>query len=70
MYGHQLYVHAALMESFPMTLIEALSHGLPLLAPAVGGIPEIFLDGQQGYFWPLDDLEAVAHLAAHRNGTS
>ncbi|MEQ1531301.1 MAG: glycosyltransferase family 4 protein [Methylococcales bacterium] len=59
MTGHRIYVHAALMENLPITLLEALCHGLPILAPAVGGIPEVFSDGQQGYFWPLDDLDAA-----------
>jgi len=60
MAGHCVYVHSALMESFGITLIEALSHGLPILAPPVGGIPDILIDGQQGYFWPLDDLNSAA----------
>jgi glycosyltransferase involved in cell wall biosynthesis len=59
MAGHRVYAHAALMENLPITLLEALSHALPILAPAVGGIPEVFMDGQQGYFWPLDNLDAA-----------
>lgn len=57
--GHKVYLHAALMENLPITLLEALSHGLPVIAPAVGGIPEVFCDGHQGYFWPLDNLEVA-----------
>jgi glycosyltransferase involved in cell wall biosynthesis len=57
MHGHRIYAHAALLENLPITLLEALSHSLPILAPAVGGIPEVFIDGQQGYYWPLDNLE-------------
>ncbi len=60
MMGHRVYVHAALMENLPITLLEALSHCLPILAPAVGGIPEVFMDGQQGYFWPLDNPDIAA----------
>jgi len=61
MAGHRIYVHSALMENLPITLLEALSYGLPLLAPAVGGIPEVFTDGQQGYFWSLEDEEKAAN---------
>lgn len=57
MAGHRVYVQSSLMESFGITLIEAMSYALPILAPAVGGIPEVFSDGQQGYFWPLDNLD-------------
>lgn len=53
--GHRLYVHAAVMENLPVVLLEALSAGVPVMAGSVGGIPEIFDDGVQGCFWPLDD---------------
>lgn len=59
MAGHKVYIQTSLMESFGITLIEALANSLPILAPAVGGIPEVFNDGQQGFFLPLDDLEAA-----------
>ena len=53
--GHRLYVHAALMESFGMVLVEAMGCGVPVAAGAVGGIPEVFSDGVEGVYWPLDD---------------
>ncbi len=57
---HRVYAHAARMESQGIVLLEALSYGLPLLAAPVGGIPEVFSDGVEGFFWPLDDAEAAA----------
>lgn len=36
-----LYLHAAKAETFPLTLLEALACGTPVIATAVGGIPEI-----------------------------
>lgn len=35
-----LYVHAARTDNFPNTILEALSCSLPVVATAVGGIPE------------------------------
>lgn len=58
--GHRVYAHAALMENLPITLLEALSCGLPVFAPSVGGIPEIFDDGVEGNLWPLDNATACA----------
>jgi len=60
MSSHKVYAHAALMENMPITLMEALSMGLPILAAPVGGIPEVFTDGKEGFYWPLDDIEAAA----------
>lgn len=60
--GHRVLVHAAQMENMPITLIEALALGRPILAPAVGGITEIFDHAVEGYYWPLDDIDAAAAL--------
>jgi glycosyltransferase involved in cell wall biosynthesis len=35
-----LYLHAARADNFPLTVLEALTSGLPVVATAVGGIPE------------------------------
>jgi glycosyltransferase involved in cell wall biosynthesis len=58
--GHRVYVHAALMENLPITLLEALSCGLPVCASPVGGIPEIFDDGIEGFAWELDNVKSCA----------
>jgi glycosyltransferase involved in cell wall biosynthesis len=60
LHNHRIYVHAAKMESFGIVLIEAFSAGLPVLAPAVGGIPEILTDGAEGYLWDPNNAEDSA----------
>lgn len=35
-----IYLHAARIDNFPTTVLEALASGLPVIATAVGGIPE------------------------------
>jgi glycosyltransferase involved in cell wall biosynthesis len=60
MRGHKIYCHTARMESFGIVLVEAMSEGLPVLAGAVGGIPEVIRPGLDGQFWPLDDAAAAA----------
>jgi len=60
--AHRACLHVAHMENLPLTLIEALSRGLPLFAPAVGGIPEVFRDGLEGRFIPLGDAASAARL--------
>jgi glycosyltransferase involved in cell wall biosynthesis len=57
---HRLLVHASHMESQGIVLIEALSYKRPILAPPVGGIPEVFSNGQEGFYWNLDDPRTAA----------
>jgi glycosyltransferase involved in cell wall biosynthesis len=45
-------LHPSRMDAFPTTLIEALAASVPVLASAVGGIPEIIDDGRSGVLLP------------------
>lgn len=58
--AYRAYVHAAFIESFGIVLAEALAAGKPVFAAPVGGIPEVFDDGTEGYYWQLDDPTAAA----------
>ncbi len=59
---HRAYIHTADMENMPLTLIEALAYSRPVFAPPVGGIPEIFRDGQEGRFLPKSNPVEAATL--------
>jgi len=52
---YRAYAHSALIENCPFVLIESTAYGLPMLASPVGGVPEVFFDGEQGFYWPLND---------------
>lgn len=57
-----VFVHTARAEAFGKTTTEAMACGTPVVATAVGGLPEQIEDGTSGFLAPLGD--AAAHAAA------
>jgi glycosyltransferase involved in cell wall biosynthesis len=48
------------MEANPVSILEALACGKPVVATNVGSIPETVIDGQTGYLAPAGDEQALA----------
>jgi glycosyltransferase involved in cell wall biosynthesis len=47
-------------EGCPLTVLEAMAAGVPVVASAVGGIPELVVPGETGYLVPAGDPEPFA----------
>jgi glycosyltransferase involved in cell wall biosynthesis len=47
-------------ENLPHTLLEALAVGAPVIATAVGGIPEVVVDEENGLLVPPHDVDGIA----------
>jgi len=46
-------------EGFPLSILEAMRAGLPVLASSVGGIGEAIRDGEGGYLVPRGDVQLL-----------
>jgi glycosyltransferase involved in cell wall biosynthesis len=61
-----IFVSASLMETYGLTLVEAMACGIPVVAFRVGGIPEAAPDGQGAILCERQDgvelLEAINNL--------
>ena len=44
-----IYINTSVHEGIPMSVLEAMSYGLPIVAPNVGGFPEIVHNNIHGF---------------------
>ncbi|MBX5477287.1 MAG: N-acetyl-alpha-D-glucosaminyl L-malate synthase BshA [Clostridia bacterium] len=47
-------------EGFGLSALEAMAAGVPVVASAVGGLPEVIEHGVSGLLYPPEDVEAMA----------
>ncbi len=59
-----VYVHMAHGENYPLAVLEAQACGTPVVASAVGGIPETLVPGETGMLVPEGDDAALAETIA------
>ena len=55
-----LFVLPSLYEGMPLSILEAMGAGLPVVATAVDGTPEAVVDGETGILVPPADPAALA----------
>jgi glycosyltransferase involved in cell wall biosynthesis len=61
-----LFVLATEREGLPLSILEAMAAGVPVIANAVGGIPELVHDGETGRLFSVGNVAALAGLIAER----
>ena len=59
LYAMDVFAQPSLVEGSPLSVIEAMAAGLPIVATSVGGIPELIRDGKDGLLVPPNDPEKL-----------
>lgn len=55
-----VYVLSSVIEGISNSLLEAMAAGLPVIATATGGNPEVVVDGDSGLLFPVGDFRKLA----------
>jgi len=69
--GLDVYLNTSLHEGIPMSVLEAMAHGVPPVVPRVGGLEEILTDGVDGYLVNARNPREFAErcISLYRNET-
>ena len=57
---HDIYLNTNRVDNMPVSILEAGAFGLPVVATAVGGVPHLLRDGENGLLVPGEDATAMA----------
>lgn len=55
-----IFILPSYSEGLPITMLEAMAAGLPIIATAVGSVPEAIEDGKNGFLIKTGDYKALA----------
>ncbi len=56
------------LENQPMVVLEAFARGKPVIASRIGGLPQMFSDGEGGRFFAAGDAQSLRRVAAELAG--
>lgn len=57
---HHVLILPSYVECLPMSILEAMGHGMPVISTTVGGIPEMIIPGENGILFTPGDKVAMS----------
>lgn len=57
---HDVFLNTSRVDNRPVSVVEAAANGLSVVSTAVGGVPDLVVDGESALLVPPDDPEALA----------
>ena len=61
LFGSDIYLLPSYAEGLPISLLEAMAAGLPIISTPVGGIPEVIVEGENGFLITPGDYVDLAN---------
>lgn len=55
-----VFVQPTFEDCFPLTIVEAMQHGMPVVSTDEGAVPDLVKDGDNGFVCPRRDAQALA----------
>ena len=66
--GFDIFALPSAWEGMPLSIIEAMHAGLPVIATEVGSVGEVVTDGETGYLAPSGDLDCIGERLSLLSG--
>ncbi|HKY73018.1 MAG TPA: glycosyltransferase family 4 protein [Nitrospira sp.] len=61
--SHSIFLNSSFVDNQPLSVLEAMASGLPVVSTPVGDIPNMVEDGESGTLVPVGDPSAMAKAA-------
>ena len=58
---YNIFINTTNFDNMPVSVIEAMALGLPVISTNVGGMPHLIQDGIDGFLVPQNDINAFAN---------